>query len=75
MRSYFVQLAQHMYASHSFLLAVIDEEASGYTTVAELSTDQISYFTFIMSKETYKQLDILHDDVEFVDELVICFTE
>ena len=74
-RSYFVQLAQHMYASHPFLLAVMGEEASGYITAAELSTEQIAHFTFVMSKETYKNLGNLHDAVEFVDDLVICYAE
>ena len=74
-RSYFVQLAQHMYASHPFLLAAIGEEASGYITAAELSTEKIKHFTFVMSRETYEKLGNLHDPVEFVDDLVICYTE
>lgn len=74
-RDYFVHLAQHVYASHPFLLAVIGEEASGYTTAAEFSTDCIAHYTFIMSREMYKQLDYANNEVEFSDDLVICYTE
>lgn len=53
----FITLAKYIYEAHPFLLAMIGEEVSGYTTAQQFSAQHVADYLFIVPPTLYKRLE------------------